>query len=1207
MARRTPGGGGSTERPPSSTRSFSSHSPPGVDADAPSQLDTATLAKIVGTYLPAAAELLTSLSDIYTTSAANDGVDWDLTTLVGLVDEIENTCHTVGQYSEHVTYHRVLSRHGSGIGGLIARIIAQLAQSDHDFSWMRETLQVKRDRITESLRPLNKILNGLHLDSPDYKQLLTEMRVMECDGIDVEVRYGHVYQRLYAVRILWAQLRYFQGSTKSMSHIPSWEAKIKANRSLVCARLDKLEELKTEMDRTDAELARPPREEAPHAALGSIKPGQGDVAEIARTPREEAPHTALGSIKPGQGDVAEIARTPREEAPHTALGSIKPGQGDVATTAPVSRRVSRRIVACLQSDIAELEAALLTAANAGVSEYIRGRIAEKKRELDAAQARLDARAARAQDVPQADTPVASEDILVGASADPSPVDFHHSTQAATEPRCNSLEAVVEPDLEVEQGLETSSQSLVNEVESDDQHGDTGTQDCAVSDDGQPSTPPLAQSSVSGDDGAHDVEEIHTSEDGVRDFVDESTPPPPSSSSLKMGISWADVVDDGDTSANDSGAARQSATRPVSYAGAVANGLRPLGAWADSSQRTGDEGNELASQHRPITNSCHSQAPHVASPRRQSGSRGDNHHRQAKNIATPRRKSSSRGAAVRILQRPGPAQKVGRAATDMPRHQRTPGSCAPSRSVDATKEATSQRRKGASADAKPRHKTLVAPASRGAFVSQQQADWAVQAYHILAKQFDLDRRRLHTELGKVRRIVADLVQRQTSTNGETIPESSGDDPSFVESRGATSDSLPTATVLATIPEESTDFPTTATTSTADDRCASDGDSSDALRKRIGSPSESVHPTDATGVEDSSALVSTSTRDDRVDTDVLSSDGASLRQCSTDAAQLGDDGIDVPVRAGKHPTGDEDAVAAAEGDQYAGGELSQQGAIAVAPSVRSTINDLQSVLTAPLAAFTPALPSGDCIRLIDTATRLESQDGGLPPKPKRKRRRNRRRRRKRGRKKTTCDHSGHSPMTHPPATGPRCESVETVVDTATGPRCKSVETVVDPATEPRPRSMEAVAAQASTGPRARNHRRNIRRRAQRKAARLSRKQDGTWAPRVPPTLTSSRGGTTSRGGVHSSRTHSDREEGDRPTKDLKSRNALDNQQAVMGDNRIQLQKKASQSSGLVSLVSDSGKDIMRIPVSGFVQQQGKQFAKLEIADPWLGIILDEGDIS
>ena len=41
MARRTPGGGGSTERSPSSTRSFSSHLPPGVDDASPSQFDTA--------------------------------------------------------------------------------------------------------------------------------------------------------------------------------------------------------------------------------------------------------------------------------------------------------------------------------------------------------------------------------------------------------------------------------------------------------------------------------------------------------------------------------------------------------------------------------------------------------------------------------------------------------------------------------------------------------------------------------------------------------------------------------------------------------------------------------------------------------------------------------------------------------------------------------------------------------------------------------------------------------------------------------------------------------------------------------------------------------------------------------------------------------------------------------------------------------------
>ncbi|EJK54663.1 hypothetical protein THAOC_25688 [Thalassiosira oceanica] len=125
-----------------------------------------------------------------------------------------------------------------------------------------------------------------------------------------------------------------------MSRIPSWEAKITANRSLVRAHLDKLKELRMEMARTDAEIARPPQEEAPHAAMGSFKPGR-------------------------QRDVAMMAE---------------------------------------------------------------------------------------------------EDIFAGASADSSPVDFHHSTQAATEPRCNSLEAVVEPDLEVEQGLETSSQSLFNEVD-----------------------------------------------------------------------------------------------------------------------------------------------------------------------------------------------------------------------------------------------------------------------------------------------------------------------------------------------------------------------------------------------------------------------------------------------------------------------------------------------------------------------------------------------------------------------------------------------------------------------------------------------------------------------------------------------------------------------------------------------------------------------
>ncbi|EJK44310.1 hypothetical protein THAOC_37159, partial [Thalassiosira oceanica] len=381
-------------------------------------------------------------------------------------------------------------------------------------------------------------------------------------------------------------------------------------------------------------------------------------------------------------------------------------------------------------------------------------------------------------------------------------------------------------------------------------------------------------------------------------------------------------------------------------------------------------------------------------------RGDNHHRQANNIATPRRKSSSRGAAVRILQRPGPAQKVGRAATDMPRHPRTPGSCATSRSVDATKKETPQQRKGASADAKPRHKTLMAPASRGASVSQQQAGLAVQACNILNMQLGRDREFFYRVIGQLRVEVARL---QTGRSNEAVDTSGspGDNQPPVDSRGAYNEAFTAATVLETIPEESAALAVISST-VADDRCTSDGDSSDARRKRIGSPSESVHPTDADGVEDTSALISTSTRDNRVETDVLSSDGEPLR-LSTELAQPidgipvhGYNGNDVSVQwdadvthAGRLPTGDEDVAAEQEGDAYAGGALSQQGAIAVAPSVRSTINDLQSVLTAPLTAFTLAPTSGDGIRLINSANRLESQDGGLPPKPKRKRRRNRKR--------------------------------------------------------------------------------------------------------------------------------------------------------------------------------------------------------------------------
>ncbi|EJK73160.1 hypothetical protein THAOC_05233 [Thalassiosira oceanica] len=126
---RTPGGGGSTERPPSSTRSFSSHSPPGVDPNAP-QLDAATLAKIVATALPAAVALFNRLRDVYVTSTANDGV-----------------------MGEHVTYLKVLSSPGPEIEGLLTRIIYQLTHSKQDLTWMRENLQDEHLRIMESLTP----------------------------------------------------------------------------------------------------------------------------------------------------------------------------------------------------------------------------------------------------------------------------------------------------------------------------------------------------------------------------------------------------------------------------------------------------------------------------------------------------------------------------------------------------------------------------------------------------------------------------------------------------------------------------------------------------------------------------------------------------------------------------------------------------------------------------------------------------------------------------------------------------------------------------------------------------------------------------------------------------------------------------------------------------------------------------------------------
>ena len=65
MSRRTPEGGGSTEHSPSSTRSFSSNSPPRVADASPSQLDPAALAEIVESALPAAMVGLRQLTDMH--------------------------------------------------------------------------------------------------------------------------------------------------------------------------------------------------------------------------------------------------------------------------------------------------------------------------------------------------------------------------------------------------------------------------------------------------------------------------------------------------------------------------------------------------------------------------------------------------------------------------------------------------------------------------------------------------------------------------------------------------------------------------------------------------------------------------------------------------------------------------------------------------------------------------------------------------------------------------------------------------------------------------------------------------------------------------------------------------------------------------------------------------------------------------------------
>ncbi|EJK59616.1 hypothetical protein THAOC_20129 [Thalassiosira oceanica] len=512
-----------------------------------------------------------------------------------------------------------------------------------------------------------------------------------------------------------------------------------------------------------------------------------------------------------------------------------------------------------------------------------------------------------------------------------------------------------------------------------------------------------------------------------------------------GASWASVCEEDEE--ND---ARDTARRDISR-------TNPLGAWAVPPQLKGIGDTSALPPALP---------QQVAPPRITSSSRGDNdvqnttgHSFQAKHVAIPRYTSSSRGDEVRILQRPAAPTIAVRATTDTPR-LRALELCAPSRSVvQKTMRKSSRRRKGASTDNTPRQKNDVAPASRGVFVSQQQACLAVQACNNLNMQLGRDRDFFYKAIGHLRAEVARL-QTGRSNEAEDISESPGDNQSPVDSRGAYNEAFTAATVLETIPEESTALAVTSSTA-ADDRCTSDGDSSDALRKRIGSPSESVQPTDATP-----AQVSTFTRDNRVATDVLSSDEAPLRQLLTKMArpsegvpveEYHDDAFEQAAppddKALLSPTaveGDADSSNGTVFDQAApptdvtvlhshsmvGGNTKRGGddihrstlqgdkesddafrSIELSTSdfnegMRDDVHPLQYVLAAPVLAFQLAPASSDNIfRQIDTNNRLESQDEGLPPKPKRKRRRHRRRRRKRGRKKTTRDLLIHSPMTHP----------------------------------------------------------------------------------------------------------------------------------------------------------------------------------------------------
>ncbi|EJK75399.1 hypothetical protein THAOC_02879 [Thalassiosira oceanica] len=243
---------GSTERSACSTRSFSARCG-GTDATLPQlgATPTLSLARLVKKTLPAAAKLLRRLSNLYTTFTLNDEIDWNQKALADLEAEIVDTWRMVVREHESLAIHG----HESRIDDLVTRVDDQLIQSYLDLSRMTETLQDKRLRITESLRPLNKTFNGLQLNSPEYKRLLNSMRAIKCDGINVDLRSGDVYRRSREVKILWAQLRQYEGYTRSMSHIPSWKEEITESRCLVQIRLDELASLQTAMARTEAELA----------------------------------------------------------------------------------------------------------------------------------------------------------------------------------------------------------------------------------------------------------------------------------------------------------------------------------------------------------------------------------------------------------------------------------------------------------------------------------------------------------------------------------------------------------------------------------------------------------------------------------------------------------------------------------------------------------------------------------------------------------------------------------------------------------------------------------------------------------------------------------------------------------------------------------------------------------------------------------------